>query len=68
MNQTTARWHAYPRTDPDRIVPPTAELPLMKRLSAFSTDVETTLVSQTQSAADGIVTTAKSVFHAVLPR
>lgn len=57
-----------PRTDPDRIVPPTAELPLMKRLSAFSTDVETTLVSQTQSAADGIVTTAKSVFHAVLPR
>lgn len=52
----------------DRIIPPATELPLMKRLSVFSTDVETTLVSQTQSAADGLVTTAKSVFHAVLPR
>lgn len=59
---------ALMRGDADRMMPRVAEFPLMKRLSALSTDVETMLVSQTQSAADGVVTTAKSVFHAILPR
>lgn len=56
------------RADPDRLIPRVAELALIRRLSALSSDVETMLVSQTQSAADGVVTTAKSVFHAMLPR
>ena len=59
---------ASARTGLDRLIPPMAEMPLIKRLSALSTDVETMLVSQTQSAADGVATTAKSVLHAVLPR
>ncbi|MCO5130576.1 MAG: hypothetical protein M9932_08410 [Xanthobacteraceae bacterium] len=56
------------RSGLDRLIPPVAEMALVKRLSALSTDLETMLVSQTRSAADGVAMTAKSVFHAMMPR
>ncbi|MGN6311861.1 MAG: hypothetical protein ACTHNN_20165 [Xanthobacteraceae bacterium] len=56
------------RADPVRILPAASEMPLMKRLTSFSNDVETKLMSQTMSTANDIVTAAKSALHTVMPR
>lgn len=59
---------ASARPGPGRLIPAVTEFPLVRRLSALSADVETMLVSQTLSVADGVATTAKSVLTALSPR
>jgi hypothetical protein len=53
--------------DPSRPTPP-AEIPLSRPLDLRAEAPEPTVRERTQAAADEVLSTAKSLFHAVLPK